>query len=117
MAEINTAGYQKIRDFIQANWKYMELRDGLNNPVLRIGIGDSRVNWTHNPGDQTLELTVIVKGSDVDIVEPVTLGASAIFDVASGGSAYSEESFTTFTIQAAEDQLTIKHRIQVPQVV
>ena len=34
---------QDIRDYIQANWKYIELRDESLNPVLRIGIEDPRV--------------------------------------------------------------------------
>lgn len=117
MAEITSAGYQSVRDFIEANWVYIELRDDTSTPVLRLGVSDSRVSWTHNPGDQVLELTVVLKGSDADVPLGTTFGGSAIFDVGTGGSALSEETFTPFTISVDEDQLTVKHRIEVPRVV
>lgn len=116
MAEINNSGYQELRDFIQTNWKFLELRDAGGNPVLRIGTTDPRVTWTHNDGAQTLELTAVIKGSDSDITKPVTIAQSALYKQSTGGTAYSVEAFTSFTIQANEDQLTVKHQIQVPQV-
>lgn len=117
MAEINVNGYQSIRDFIQANWDYIELRDDLSAAVVRLSPTDSRVTWTHLAGDQTLKLQIIVKGSDVDIIAPQTFASSAIYDVATVGSPYSVESFTSFTIEADADELTVIHNIQVPQVV
>jgi hypothetical protein len=115
MAEINTAGYQSIKDYIQANWKYIELRNGAT-PIVRLSPSDSRVTWTHQAGSQTLKLQIIVKGSDTDIPVPQTFTASAIYSVATGGSAYSVESFTPFTMETDQDELTVVHNIQVPQV-
>lgn len=117
MAEINASGYQSIRDYIQANWKYIELRDGSGTPVLRISPSDSRVSWTHTAGFQTLELTIVVKGADAGITLPQEFASSAIYDVASGGSAYSVETFSTFTMVGTGDELTVKHQIQVPKVI
>lgn len=114
--EIKEAGYQKIRDFIQANWKYIEIRTSTGTKIVRLTTGDSRVNWTHIANARVLELTVILKGSDSDIALPKTFGGSALFDVASEGTAYSEETFTPFTMETAEDQITIKHRVQVPKL-
>ena len=36
MSVVQNAGYQDIRDYIQANWKYIELRDDEQDSVLRI---------------------------------------------------------------------------------
>lgn len=116
MAEVSSYGYQSIRNYIESSWKYIELQDELNNPVLRLSPSDLRVTWIHNAGEQTLKLQIIVKGSDTDITYPVTFGKSSIFDVATGGNAYSEESFTVFTIESDNDELTIIHSIEVPQV-
>lgn len=117
MAEINANGYQSIRDFIQANWKHIELRDDVGTAVLRISTSDSRVTWTHSAGSQTLELTIVVKGADAGITLPQTFASSAIYDVASGGSPYSEEPFSSFTMEGTGDELTVKHQIQVPKVI
>jgi len=116
MAEITASAYQAIRDYIQQNWQYIELRDDLGNPILRLSPADSRVSWIHNAGDQVLKLQIVVKGSDADITKPQTFASSAIYDVATGGNAYSIESFTPFTIESDMDELTVIHEIQVPQV-
>ena len=114
--EITQKAYEDLRTYIQTNWKYLELRDGTGTPIVRIGIGDSRISWTHNPGSQTLELTLIVKGSDSDITIPQTIKYSAVYKVATGGDALAIEEFTPFTLEADGDQLTVKHRIEVPRV-
>lgn len=118
MSVVQNAGYQDIRDYIQDNWKYIELRDEDQNPVLRIGIEDSRVTWTHTAGDQTLEMTCVIKGSDSDVADllPQKFAGAALFKVESGGSAMSEEEFTTFTMSSESDQLTIVYQLEVPQV-
>ncbi|MDE8562759.1 hypothetical protein PNH38_02540 [Anoxybacillus rupiensis] len=116
MAEITSSAYQALRNYIQNNWKYIELRDDANNPILRLSPSDSRVTWVHNAGDQTLKLQVVIKGSDADITKPKTFASSAIYDVATGGQPYSIESFTPFTIESDMDELTVIHEIQVPQV-
>lgn len=115
--EITTQGYASLRTYIQSNWKFIELRDGSGNTIVRLSPSDSRVKWTHLAGESTLKLQVIVKGSDSDIGLGKTFAASAIYDVATGGNAYSVETFTPFTIQGADDELTVIHSIQVPKVV
>lgn len=117
MAEITTQAYQNLRDYIQSNWKYIELRDDTSTPILRIDTSDPRLTWTHTAGSQTLELTCVISGSDVDITLPKTFANSAIYNVATGGDAFSVETFTAFTMQNEADQLTVKHQIQVPQIV
>ncbi|MFT8321682.1 MAG: hypothetical protein ABF649_12310 [Bacillus sp. (in: firmicutes)] len=115
MAEITSAAYQNLRDYIQTNWKYIELQDDTGVAIIRLSPSDSRVAYTAE--GQTLKLQVVVKGSDADINTPTTFAKSAIFDVASGGTPYSSETFTSFTIESDQDELTVIHSIQVPQVV
>lgn len=121
MSEINNYGYQDLRDYIQANWNYLELRDAGGAAIVRLQVGvDSRVTWTHTVGAQILEITAVIKGSDSDISGslPKTFASSAVYKVASAGNAFSAEAFTSsFTIATVDDQLTVKHRIQVPKVV
>lgn len=116
MAEITASAYQALRNYIQQNWKYIELRDDAGNAILRLSPADNRVSWIHNAGDQVLKLQIVVKGSDADITKPQTFASSAIYDVATGGNAYSVESFTPFTIESDMDELTVIHEIQVPKV-
>lgn len=114
MAEITASAYQALRDYIQQNWKYIELRDDAGNAIVRLSPSDSRVTSTIE--GQTVKLQIVVKGSDADITKPKTFASSAIYDVATGGQPYSIESFTPFTIESDMDELTVIHEIQVPQV-
>lgn len=119
MAEINANGYQDIRDRIEANWTYVELRDGSSAAIVRLPVSDSRVTWTHTPGAQTLELTTVIKGDDTDIAAllPKTFASAALFKVAEAGDAMVAETFTSFTMSTAADQLTVIMKVEVPQVV
>lgn len=116
MAEITSSAYADLRNHIESNWKHIELQDETGTPVVRLSPSDSRVSWTHSAGSQILTLQVVVKGSDTDISVPQTFAKSVIFNVASGGNALSTESFTAFTMETDQDELTVTHSIQVPQV-
>lgn len=117
MAEITTQAYQDIRDHIEENWKYIELRDNEGAKVLRLSTDDPRVEWKHLEGERELKLQISIKGSDSEISLPKTLSSSAIFNVAEEGTAFSEESFSPFTIESEKDELTIVHAILVPRTV
>jgi hypothetical protein len=117
MAEISTTGYQSIRNFIQANWTYLELRKTDGTPVLRLSTADPRVVYTNVAGAQTLEITVSLKGSDTDITLPQEFAQSAIFSDGSSTNAFSVESFTAFTMESTLDELTVKHQIEVPEII
>ena len=116
MAEVTSNAYQDLRDYIQTNWQYIELQDDTGTPVIRLSPSDSRVTWTHSAGSQTLTLQIVVKGSDSDIPVPSNFGQSVIFNVATGGNALSTETFTSFTMESDNDELTVTHNIEVPQV-
>lgn len=118
MAEITTYAYEDLRAYIEANWTYISLYDNGGTPaeVLRLPVSDARVTWTHTAGAATLELTIVITGADAEISAslPKTFASSRIFKVSSGGNSFSTETFSAFTIQTSSDQLTVKHRIEVP---
>lgn len=116
MANATSFAYEDLRSYVVDNWKYIELRDSLDNPVIRISTSDTRVSWTHDSGSQTLELTTVLQGSNSDIELPQEFGKSTIFKTVSGGKPVSVESFPVFTMEGIGDQLTVKHRIEVPRI-
>lgn len=116
MGEINEAGYVDLRAYIVDNWKFIELRDENDAAVVRLETTDPRVDWKTSEG-QTLELRVVITGSDADITLDTQFKSSALYKVAADGDAFSEEEFTPFTIGEDEDEMTVIHRIQVPEVI
>lgn len=118
MAEITQAGYKSIREHIEANWRHIELQDDLGAKVIRLDTSDPRVTFTHSPGKEVLELTVVINGSDSDITLPKTFAASAIYTSAVEVTPVTAvEPFSNFEMTMEEDQITVRHRIQVPQTV
>lgn len=115
MAEISNYAYGELRNFIKTNWQYVELQDEQGNEIIRLSPSDSRV--TSEIEGNNVKITVVIKGSDNDINIPCTFAKSVIFDVATGGEPISEESFTPFTLETEQDELTVIHNIQVPQVI
>lgn len=113
--DISTQGYDNLRSYIQNNWKYLELQSSTGTPVLRITTTDSRLTILNSNGKITYVL--VLKGSDVGITVGTTeVGKSAIFNVASGGTAFSTETFTSFIFAGTQDELTVTHELQVPKV-
>lgn len=116
MKEITEAAYQRIRDFIENNWIFMELRDENDVPFLRISTSDSRLEWTHQPNDRILELTARITGSDPDIQLPQNFAKSVIYDVGDGGDELSANDLSPFTMLRETDSIVIQHRIHVPLI-
>lgn len=123
MQEITSHGYQDFRNYVQANWTYIELRRTNGTPVLRLPVSDPRVSWNHAPGAQELELVAIITAIDADIQAiglPIVFGESAVFTQTEGGNARSVVTFPDFNMAQADpaepDKLTVRHRIQIPQI-
>ncbi|MTD30126.1 hypothetical protein [Planomicrobium sp. YIM 101495] len=114
MAEINQYGYQKIREFVIANWKYLELRKPDGTVLKRFGIADG-LEIAGSANTPTIEYKLIIKGSDA-LFTNQTVGKSVVFDSPTGANAITTENFTSFTFESADDELTIIHKLQIPQV-
>lgn len=140
MAEITQDGYVSLRTFIINKWNRVSLRDEHDNEVKRLIVGDDNAEWTHetttgmgflkdengdyildkfgNPipievevqSSQVLELTINLTGLDFSL--PQTISRSVIED--EEGKEISVEDFQPFTFENENDELTIKHKIQVP---
>ena len=117
MAEITPQAYANIREHINNGWTYIELQDDAGNAILRLGSDDARVSWIHQEGATALLRQVVITGKDTDITLPQTFAKSAIYNVATGGTAFSLETFNSFTLETVNDELTIVHELQIPQVV
>jgi hypothetical protein len=120
MADATAVGYQDVRDYITSasGWAHLEVQDAGGVALLRVNIvSDPRVSWTHAGGAQELEVTAVLTGSDADIDLADVAARSALFKAASGGSSLHTEVFAEpFTFNNDADQLTIKHRLQVPTI-
>jgi hypothetical protein len=123
MSELTAAGYQTLKDYVNSSsgtpnaWDYIEIYDDAGNPVTRVSItGDGRCSWGDADGDNLLQITFDVTGSDGDISTPVTLQKSAIWNASSGGSqCTAKEQFANATLNQAGDNVTITHSINIPQ--
>ena len=117
MAEITQDAYKDLRKHINSTWNYIEVQDETGTPVIRLNPTDPRVTWIHKEGATALLLQIVVTGKDADITLPQTFSKSAIYNVGTGGTAFSLETFNQFTLESVNDELTIVHELQVPQTV
>lgn len=115
MAEINQYGYQKIREFVIANWKYLEVRTPTGVVLKRFSVTDG-LTITGTSASTELVYKVVISGSDATFIGQ-SVGKSVLFDSAVSTNAIATENLSTsFTFESAEDELTIIHKLQVPKV-
>lgn len=113
---ITSVGYLSLRDFVQANWKYVSIVTDTGE-LMRLEIGvDSRANWTHTEDANPLEVTINLTGANAEIAEPRTFTGVYLYNVASGGSALCGGNHTQFTMESDDDTLQIKLQIELPTV-
>lgn len=126
MAEIAEAGYENLRDSMEGNalpWKYIELQTSTGTKITRRQIGLAGSGATleaRENGGQTIVFKVVINGGDAGMPAlPVTVAKSVIKDQDSDAAAgLSIETLSTaFTFQESADQLTVYHKVQVPEVV
>lgn len=125
--ELTGAGYEAIRDLVNSSraapsqWDYIALVDDTGTEQIRVSItGDADASWSveDQDGDTTSETMVVtytVTGGDFGSL-PVTINKSQLFDVSTGGSALSEDTFTGATLSSSSDELTVTHKVEVPVV-
>jgi len=114
MAQINNYGYEKLREYILANWNYIEVQDSTGIAIKRFGIADGLL-ITGNATTQQIEYKLVITGDATFLGQ--TVGKSVLLEVATNGSPIATEEFTPFTFESVDDQLTIIHKLQVPQIV
>ena len=115
--EIQTKGYEDLRQYIKDNWEYISLRDEDDTEVVRLDPSDERVEWKDfDVEDQELVLEVTVRGDDGDIPTPTTFKYSELYKTGSGGDTLSRREITETAVEEDDDEMTIRHAIQVPKV-
>ncbi len=115
MAEITKYTYELIRDLIESKVKYIELRDDTGAKIIRIPITDPRVTHVYDRTKQEQVYSIDIKGTDVDIPIPTIFAKSILLD--ENGNELSVEQTTLFQLNAEVDELTITHRLQIPEVI
>ncbi|HWJ80182.1 MAG TPA: hypothetical protein VNR61_19125 [Niallia sp.] len=113
MSSITTYGYNKIQDYLVANVTYLELQDDQGNAIKRYTTSNG-LTITNSKATQTITYEVVATGDAAFLNK--TVAQSVLFDVATNGSSIATETFSPFTFESAEDELTVKHNIQVPQL-
>lgn len=116
MAEITEYTYMQIRDLLESKIKYIELRDNAGTKIIRIPITDERVTHVYDRTKQEQTYSVLIKGTDADIPIPCTFASTALFETLDSTEAISVEQTTSFQLNAEVDELTIMHKLQVPEV-
>lgn len=134
MAEITANGYVSIREHIVQNWKKIVLLNDANNQIFSTTIDGTKTKWTHTrtteqrvtgyndfgepmyeqvqiESNPTLEISLTLTGADVSIHSTVT--KVQVLDTQN--RIMTEETFTPFTFETAQDELTLSVKIQVPQ--
>jgi hypothetical protein len=114
MAQINNYGYEKLRSYVLANWKYLEVQDSTGIPIKRFTVVDG-LTITGTSTSTELEYKLVVTGDATFLSK--TVAKSVLFDIPTSGNAIATEVFTSFTFESVDDQLTIIHKLQIPQIV
>lgn len=112
MSNITTYAYNKIQNFIAAEVTYLELQDSNGNPIKRFSTADG---LTITNVGQTIEYKIVVTGDSTFINQ--TVSKSVLFDSSTSTDQFATETFTSFTFESAEDELTITHKLEVPEIV
>ena len=122
VGDIYAEGYQDLRDYVQANYKYIALVDSDDNEIVRMEIGvDIRANWIHVAGANPLIVQVTVKGSDAEIAEPCTLNKVYLYKTAVSTVKMAGGLHTPFTIESgdagsADDSMVLTFQFELPKV-
>jgi len=117
--EFNSNGYEWIRETLIRNSSiHIELQNDNGNAIVRLPLSDSRVSWTHTQGNNPMELSVEINGSDSDIPLPVTIDQGVLFPNGSSTDSLGPvQSVSTTELTQDADKATIKCPLEVPKIV
>lgn len=122
MAEINSTGYESLRNNIdervaEETWNVIAVTDGAGTEVVRLTTADSRVSIVSTSGSNPYQLEVTLTGSDGDITTPQDIGGSKVYRADSAGDDVTVEEITsTVTLENSNDEVVVTHDVEAPQV-
>jgi hypothetical protein len=117
--EIPPAAYALLRAEVLTNWLHLALLDPDGRELARLGIAsDPRCAVEEVAGTGRAEYRVRLRGDDADWggVYPVRIYGYALYDQASGGSAFVERPITPAIFETATDGAVITIPVYVPTV-
>lgn len=116
-ANITEKGLEKIRQLIQENWQYIEVRDESDDPILRVDLTDARVTIVNDYTDNPLTIQLFLMGGDSDIGVGTKVKSAHLYDVDVDGDALVEVVYSTPVEFTSElDELAININLQIPKI-
>ena len=114
---ITSDGFKEIREFVQTNWKYIEVKDENGNRLFVIDNTDPRISisptgFESNP----LEMNLFLRGTDSEISAGTKIGGAALLREIDLPSRVELSYLSPFEFQDPEDTLTIRISIQIPTI-
>lgn len=112
MSEINSAGYEDLRNYVFANWKTVKLLDSNSSEVLSLTAGvDSEISMQKN--DSKILYTISFTGQKIDNL-PKTI---AMVGVYKGENEVVRETLSApLTIQTGDDVVFITLELSIPNL-
>lgn len=116
MAQISTEGYNDLKQYVSATWKYIAVYNS-SAELFRISTEDERVTMGSTETNP-LTITLVLEGSDAELTTlPTTVDAVGLFKAESLGECMTaEEKFESFTFEQDADKLTIEMKLEVPAI-
>lgn len=111
MSNISKYGYESIQNYVANTFIYLELQDSTGAFTERFGVSDGLV-ITNDTENKIIEYKLTVKGDSTFINQEVS--KTAIFNSSDPNQPFASDTFTSFTFEQAEDELTVIHTITLP---
>lgn len=112
---ITSEGFKEIREYIQFNWKYFEVKDESNNRLFVVSTSDSRVGisgFESNP----LEINLFLQGTDAEVTVGTKIGGAALLKEIDLPPRVEVNYSSPFEFQNPEDTLSIRISLQIPTI-
>jgi hypothetical protein len=118
MPAFESDGYADLRNYIQNNWTHISLVNDGGSESIRLEVGvDTNTSWSSDATSNPLEATLTITGSDIQNAGgslPVTLTKSRSHKDSTTSTVLAEDTYTNATLEAANDELTVTHTIELP---
>ncbi len=117
MAEVLTQFYTNTRSEVGNFISEIQLTDGAGAVQVSLTSADADADkdWTYEvqDGDNRVMVQAVVSPSNADV--PTGDYGGSILRDGSANDLTAEETFTTATLSSNDDELTVKHYVEIPQ--
>jgi len=118
--QFESFGNEDIRTYLQNNWNFIAVLDDAGTEQLRWEVdANANTTWSSGPGTNPLTAQLTITGQDIIDAGgslPVTLARTETYKSSSATTRTSTDTFTDATLEATNDELTITHDYEVPQI-